>query len=364
MDRIDLLNFDREELATELSASLELQPFRAKQLLYWIYRRRFCDFVPMTDISKTVRAQLAERYTISRPEIVRREVSQDGTRKFLLAVREGDFVESVLIKQPKRYTLCVSSQVGCAMGCTFCRTATMKLKRNLWTSEIVGQVLAVQDEVARLKETGEPVEEVQNIVFMGMGEPLHNIENTIRAVKILNDGIGLNFSGRKITVSTSGIVPAIDRFCSSDAAANLAISLNATTDEVRNLIMPVNKKWPIAKLLDTLRKYPLKHRKRITIEYVLLGGLNDTREDQKRLPKLLHGIPVKVNLIPYNENAGLGFRSPSREVVMEWQDSLFRSKLNATIRWSKGDDISAACGQLATDSLRKKQEKPGLELLN
>lgn len=347
---VDILNFDRSGLVHELQGSLGLPSFRAKQLIPWLYRERVRTFEPMTDISLAVRSKLSERFLIGRPTPTTIQQSKDGTRKYLFALPSGGEVESVLIHQPKRWTLCVSSQVGCAMGCKFCRTAQMGLKRNLTTAEIVGQVLAVKDDVSEIlaRGEGEPGMEFQNIVFMGMGEPFHNIDNVIRAVQVLNDELGLAFSGRKITVSTSGLVPAIEKFGASDARANLAVSLNATTDEIRTAIMPVNKRYPLAVLLDALRRYPLKPGRRITLEYVMLGGLNDTDADLDRLPELVRGIPAKVNLIPYNENAGLDFKSPSRERVFIWQESLLSRGLNATIRWSKGDDISAACGQLAT----------------
>lgn len=342
--RLELLDFDRSELASDLDASLQLPEYRADQLVQWVYRRRHKSFECMTNMSKQVRECLSGRYSIYRPERLAVEQSIDGTRKYLFGLVDGGKIESVLIKQPTRYTLCVSSQVGCAIGCAFCRTALMGLKRNLRTAEIVGQVLAVQDDI----EGTLPGVEISNIVFMGMGEPLHNLANVIRAVKVLNDPLGLNFSGRKITVSTSGLVPAIEKFGRSECQANLAISLNATTNEVRTKIMPINKRWPLEDLLEALRGFPLKRRSRITIEYVLLRGINDRDEDLERLPRLLQGIPVKINLIPYNENAGLGFRCPDRVDVERWQRQLLNQGLNATVRWSKGEDINAACGQLAT----------------
>ncbi len=342
---VDILNFDRDALVDDLSQSLALPRFRADQLIHWLYRRRFTDFGEMTNISAQVRAELSSRYRVFRPIERAIQQSTDGTRKYLFEMGDGEQIESVLIRQPKRYTLCVSSQVGCAIGCRFCRTALMKLRRNLETAEIVGQVLAVQDDIAR--RGAAPFD---NIVFMGMGEPLHNLDQVVRAVSLLNDEHGFNFSGRKITISTSGLVPGIKKLGESKCRANLAVSLNATTDEVRDQLIPINRKWPIAVLLEALRSYPLLRRQRITIEYVLLAGVNDTEDDLHRLPGLLRGIPVKVNLIPYNVNAGLGFDAPSRDVIERWQRSLLAAGLNATIRWSKGDDISAACGQLATEA--------------
>ena len=356
--QVEILDLDRDELALDLKTRLGLEPFRARQLVQWIYRRRHRTFEQMTDIAQPVREQLAAVYSIYRPQPETIQLSKDGTRKFLFKLEDGALVETVLIKQPKRYTLCISSQYGCAIGCKFCRTALMGLKRNLKTSEIVGQVLAVQDYVAKLQsEQTEPMipEQFQNIVFMGMGEPLHNYDNVTRAIRLLNDGLGLNISGRRITISSSGLVPAIEKFGTDRGDANLAISLNATTDEVRTRIIPINKKWPIEVLLEMLRRYPLKGRARITFEYVMLKDVNDTDEDLKRLPGLIKDIPSKVNLIPYNQNAGLGWFSPDRERVAVWQDQLLKNGITATIRWSKGDDIDAACGQLATVHREKRQ---------
>ena len=336
----DLLNFDREGLQDELVQNFGLESFRARQIISWLYKRRLTDIEQMTDISKQVRETLLQNFSISRPKPVQVQKSKDGTRKYLFELEDGSRVESVLIAQATRYTLCVSSQVGCAIGCKFCRTAQMGLKRHLQTAEIIGQVLAVLDDV--------DAERFYNIVFMGMGEPFHNIDNVIRTVKILNDPLGLDFSARKITVSTSGLVPAIKKFGESKAGANLAISLNATTDEIREKIMPINKRWPLEDLTAALREYPLKKGRRITIEYVLLKDVNDSDADLARLPKLLRGIPVKVNLIPYNENTGLGYYPPSLQRINYWQETLLGKHINSTIRWSKGDDISAACGQLAT----------------
>jgi len=348
---IDVLDFDRSGLETEISEAFRLQPYRARQLIQWLYRRRVKSFEEMTDIGRELRADLASRYRIYRPKIETTQQSTDGSRKYLFRLDDDSLVETVLIRQPTRYTLCVSSQVGCAIGCSFCRTGLMGLKRNLKTSEIIGQVLAVQDDIAEREED----EQFQNIVFMGMGEPLHNIDNVVKAVKLLNDELGLNFSTRKITVSTSGLVPAIKQFGESGAGANLAVSLNATTDETRDILIPINRKYPLEDLLKTLREYPLRSKKRITIEYVMLKGVNDTDADLERLPRLLHGIPSKINLIPYNANTGLGYAPPDRDTITKWQDYLLTRHLNATVRWSKGQDISAACGQLATDSARKKK---------
>lgn len=340
-DSTDLYDLSRDDLAALLKERLDLPPFRATQIFEWVYQRRVTNFEAMTNIAKPVREQLTGLFTIPQPKIRTLQESVDGSRKYLFEIDRGQFVESVMICQERRWTLCVSSQVGCGMGCAFCRTGEMGFHRNLRTAEIIGQVVGVLDDSLRRGH------DFNNIVFMGMGEPLHNYRGVVTALKILKDGHGLNFSGRKVTVSSVGLVPAIERFSTSGVDVSLAISLNATTDEVRSKIMPVNRRFPLERLLATLRSFPLKPRQRITIEYVMLAGVNDSAADLQRLPKLLNGIPVKINLIPYNENAGLGFKSPSEQWVREWQDLLTRRGYNTTIRWSKGRDIDAACGQLA-----------------
>lgn len=343
---LDLFGCSRPELERFVVDTLGERSYRAQQIFDWIYRKRVSSFTVMSNLSATVRERVAAAAFLPDVRVRERQISSDGTRKFLVEVDNGAAVETVLIKQPTRLTLCVSSQVGCAMGCSFCRTATMGLKRNLSTSEIIRQV---QVAVADTQAVGDSF---SNVVFMGMGEPLHNLENVIRAVAIMTDQFGFGIAPRRITVSTVGLVPAIARF-GAECDANLAVSLNATTDEVRSQIMPVNRKYPLRELLGVLRRYPLRARRAITIEYVMLAGINDTADDLERLPQLLDGIDSKVNLIPYNENAGLGFRSPSREWVYHWQSTLKDRGVLVTTRWSKGVDISAACGQLATASGKK-----------
>jgi 23S rRNA (adenine2503-C2)-methyltransferase len=309
----------------------------------------------MSNLGKDVKSAIEANFSFALPEIHTRLISIDGTRKYLFRVDGGDLIESVMIKQPNRMTLCVSSQVGCALGCRFCKTGTMGLKRNLGTHEIIGQVMAVIKDAVNFGDM------FTNIVFMGMGEPLHNYDNVTDALRILRDPEGLNMSARKITISSAGLAPALERFGKEeDVDASLAISLNATTNEVRTKVMPINKKYPLEVLLETLRKYPLKKREQITMEYVMLGGVNDTPEDLKRIPKLLHGLKAKVNLIPYNFNSGLGFDSPDMDLPQKWQVELNKQGIIATIRWSKGQDISAACGQLVTDSKKKPLERKSL----
>lgn len=343
---VDFYDYSRESLAALLADRFGERAFRSTQLFQWVYKRETTDPSAMSDLGRAFRERVAATFRFPKGALHDRQISRDGTRKYLVEVDRGDRVEAVMIKQPTRMTLCVSSQVGCGMGCKFCRTATMGFKRHLSTSEIIRQVLAV---IGDAKEFGDMF---SNVVFMGMGEPLHNLRSVTEAVRILTDPHGLNIGPRKITVSTVGLVPAIREFGAA-VKANLAVSLNATTDEVRSAIMPMNKAYPISELLECLREYPLERRKRITIEYVMLAGLNDTDGDLARLPKILHGVPAKVNLIPYNENAGLGFKAPSKEQVERWQRSLCAKGLDVTVRWSKGIDIAAACGQLASATGKK-----------
>lgn len=321
--------------------------YRAAQVFQWIYRHKVDSVASMSNLGRDLKDAIDSNFTFTLPQIHTRLISTDGTRKYIFQVDQGDLVESVMIKQPNRMTLCVSSQVGCALGCKFCKTGTMGLKRHLGTHEIIGQVMAVIKDAQNFNDM------FTNIVFMGMGEPLHNYDNVTDALRILRDPDGLNMSARKITISSAGLVPALERFGKEiDVDASLAISLNATTDEVRSKIMPINNRYPLEVLLKTLREYPLGKREQITMEYVMLGGVNDTPEDLKRLPKLLRGLKAKINLIPYNFNTGLGFDAPDMSLPQKWQVDLNRHGIIATIRWSKGQDISAACGQLVTESKR------------
>lgn len=343
-EALDFYNFSYDELADCVAQEFSEPSYRVTQLFNWVYRRRNTDPLTMTNITKPLREKLAARFVFSKAAIRDRKVSSDGTRKYLFEVDYGDLVESVMIKQPGRMTLCVSSQVGCAMGCKFCRTGTMGLSRNLSTSEIIRQVNAVAEDAENFGDT------FSNIVFMGMGEPLHNFNSVVRALRILTHEQGYKMGPRKITVSTVGLVPAIKKFAAAGMPASLAVSLNATTDEVRSEIMPINKNFPISELLDTLRAIPLKKRSRITIEYVMLKGINDSAADLKRLAAMLRSMPVKINLIPYNENTGLGYKQPELETIKEWQKKLTTGGYSCTVRWSKGRDIDAACGQLAVSA--------------
>jgi 23S rRNA (adenine2503-C2)-methyltransferase len=335
-------DFDRQSLE-DLLEERGLPRYRAAQMFNWVYKKGVTSLDEMKNFGKEAREKLSGLFDFPSVTIKDRQISVDGTRKYLFGLADGRAVESVMIKQPNRMTLCVSSQVGCGMGCKFCRTATMGFVRNLTASEILQQVRGVIEDAKNFEDM------FSNIVFMGMGEPLHNLKNITTAIKILTDEQGLEIAPRRVTVSTSGLVTAIKKFGAEHLNVCLAVSLNATTDEVRSQVMPINKAFPLSELLGALREFPLEGRKKITFEYVMLHGINDSEDDLKRLPKLLNGIQSKVNLIPYNENAGLGFKAPPRDWVYHWQDKLLRTGLDATVRWSKGADISAACGQLATE---------------
>ena len=309
--------------------------FRALQIFKWVYQHDSNSFESMTNISKELRTELAATAIISnlKPEVV--EEGSDGTRKYLFTLSDGNAVESVLIPIEGRNTLCISSQVGCAMGCEFCLTGTFKLTRNLTTAEIINQIMAVRRDV-----------EIRNIVLMGMGEPLHNLDNVIPAIKIMIDGNGLQLSNRRVTVSTCGLVPEMERLGREVPNVNLAVSLNATTDELRNRIMPVNRRYPLQELLGACREFPLPGRRKITFEYVLMGGLNDSLEDAKRLLRLISDIPNKVNLIPFNEYEGCGFKAPAQAAIDAFHKYLIDRHVTVITRDSRGSDISAACGQL------------------
>lgn len=319
------------------------QRFRATQVMKWIHQGLMDSFDGMTNLSKGLRVELARIARIGFPEVVTILESEDGTAKFLLRLEDDLHIETVLIPGEDHDTLCISSQVGCAMGCAICRTAGMGFVRNLSAAEIVTQLLAVR--------RSRPRSRITNIVFMGMGEPLANFDEAVRAVRILNHPNGPGISWRRTTVSTSGLVPGI-RKLGQTVRVKLAVSLNAVTDEQRSRIMPINRKYPIAELMEALKDYPLPRRDRITVEYVLIGGFNDGDRDARGLVRLLNPIRAKVNLIPYNECAGSGLKSPSPDRVLRFQEILMSRSLMAIIRKSRGTDILAACGQLAAQHQR------------
>jgi 23S rRNA (adenine2503-C2)-methyltransferase len=341
----ELLGLTLEALRRYLSDELGLPEYRATQLFGWIHQRGETDFQKMTDLPISLRTALAERATLRPLEKDLEQRSVDGTIKYRFRTADGRLIESVYMPSPDRKTLCISTQAGCAMGCTFCMTATLGLQRNLTAGEIVAQVHAVNREV-RTGTLAEEPRPLTNLVFMGMGEPLHNFDNLKAALEILQAQQGPHFSHRHITVSTVGLVPMIERF-GRETDVKLAISLNATTDEQRSQIMPINKKWKIADLLEACRKFPLRQGRRITFEYVLMQGLNDSDADAHRLAELLRDIPAKVNLIPYNENPGLGFHSTPEERAEAFRAILADAHVAAFIRQNRGRDIAAACGQLA-----------------
>jgi 23S rRNA (adenine2503-C2)-methyltransferase len=392
--RPDLRNHTLEEME-RLMAEWGLPRFRAEQLFRGVHGRAADSLHDLTDLSKKLREELSERAVIGRLEIAREQISHDGTRKLALRTFDGRLIETVLIpdgdasaddddadlaggdsssaprtrggfrgprtppehlaqvlfpRHPK-LTQCISSQVGCALDCAFCATAKLGFGRQLSAGEIVDQVYRAE----RIMGSTTPddptrragAERVTNVVFMGMGEPLHNFDNLVRALRILTHPFGPGFARRRITVSTAGLVPGIERLAQEPLQVHLALSLNATTDEVRDQIMPINQKWKISRLLEAVRKMPLKKRQRITFEYVLLGGVNDSDQDAARLPRLLHGIPAKINLIPWNPHSQAPYRRPSDERVSAFHEALRREGLAVYVRRSRGDDIDAACGQLA-----------------
>jgi 23S rRNA (adenine2503-C2)-methyltransferase len=349
-NKTDLKNFKQTQLQQWI-ISLGHSSYRAKQIFAWIYRPGITDFDQMTDLSKQLREELREISFISSLPISVREVSEDGTLKYGLQLSDGMLIESVLIPEEERNTLCISSQVGCAMACAFCLTGTMGFKRNLTPAEIIGQICAVQADLAAA-DGGQ----ITNIVFMGMGEPLANFDNLLVALEIIMDEKGLNFSNRRITVSTCGLAPKIVEL-GKRISVNLAISLHGADDEVRNSIMPVNATYPISEVLDACRDFPLPARKSIMFEYILLAGINDSDDDARKLAKLLRDLPCKINLLPCNEAPEIPFSKPSRNRVYAFQEILRKAGYTVLIRTSRGDDISAACGQLA-NKVKKMQVAP------
>lgn len=332
---VNLKALSRKELESFIK-ELGLPLFRARQLMHWIYEKHAESIQDITELSRDLRGRLLEKAYISSLNLLDRLVSKDGTEKFLFGLEDGETIESVLITDEDRLTLCISSQAGCAMGCKFCLTGEMGIKRNLEAYEIVDQIISVARNIKPRQLT--------NIVLMGMGEPLANLDNVAEALWRITKF--MKISPRRITLSTSGITPKILELPKKAPMVNLAISLNATTDVVRDYIMPVNKTYPLKELLDACRKFPLPARKRITFEYVMLKDVNDTPEDAKRLITLLQGIRSKVNLIPFNSYKGSKFKRTGDKKMLEFQDILIKGNVTALIRKSKGQDILAACGQL------------------
>ncbi|SDW81112.1 23S rRNA (adenine(2503)-C(2))-methyltransferase RlmN [Litoreibacter albidus] len=365
--RTNLIGLTRDQLRNALieAGTPEKQSkMRAGQVWQWLYQKGVRDFDSMTNLSKDYRALLAGKFEISLPEVVTRQVSTDGTRKYLVRIAGGHEVEVVYIPEEDRGTLCISSQVGCTLTCSFCHTGTQKLVRNLTAGEIIGQVMLARDDLGEWPEPGhnpndEARRKLSNIVLMGMGEPLYNFENVRDAMKIAMDPEGISLSRRRITLSTSGVVPEIAR-TAQEIGCLLAVSFHATTDEVRDTLVPINKKWNIEELLGALRAYPkASNSERITFEYVMLKGVNDTDEDAHRLVELIKGIPAKINLIPFNEWPGAPYERSSNNRIRAFSEIVYQAGYASPVRKPRGEDIMAACGQLksATERARKSRKQ-------
>ncbi len=363
--KTNIVGLTRDQLRDALIAAgtpEKQAKMRLGQVWQWVYHWGVRDFALMSNLAKDYRALLAENFCIELPQVVTRQVSTDGTRKYLVRIAGGHEVEVVYIPETDRGTLCISSQVGCTLTCSFCHTGTQKLVRNLTAGEIVGQVMLARDDLDEWPVQGAPRVEIRlisNIVLMGMGEPLYNFENVRDAMKVVMDGEGIALGRRRITLSTSGVVPEIAR-TATEIGCLLAVSFHATTDEVRDQLVPINKKWNIATLLDALREYPnLTNSERITFEYVMLDHVNDTKEDAYRLIELLRGIPAKINLIPFNEWPGAPYKRSSGNRIHAFADILYHAGFATPIRTPRGEDIMAACGQLksATEKQRKSVAK-------
>jgi 23S rRNA (adenine2503-C2)-methyltransferase len=352
---IDLAELELHELEAALTTR-GYEPFHARQLYRWIYKRGITDVGLMTDLSRDMRARLPEQFALTTPRVVSDETSTDGTRKFVLQLADGKRIESVFIPDTPAMTFCISTQVGCAMGCGFCLTGKMGLVRNLTAGEIAGQVRV-------LAAATQLLDRPFNIVLMGMGEPLHNYDNTMKALRMLHEEHGLAVSPRRVTLSTVGIVPGLERLAREPLMPNLAVSLHATTDEQRTRLVPPNRKYPLADILAACQRFPLKRRSRITFEYVMLDGVNDTPDDARRLVRLLSGIKAKINLIPLNPAPGIPFDRPSDARVDRFAQILADRHFTVSVRKSRGRDIRAACGQLIVEGGTKKTAAQQMALL-
>ena len=352
--RRDLVGLTREELAVEL-AGIGEKPFRAKQLWHWIYHQGATDFSKMSSIARPLQERLAERFVVGRPSVATEQVSEDETRKWLFRFRDGQEAETVYIpdRREDRGAVCISSQVGCTLSCRFCHTGTQRLVRNLGAAEIVGQFMAARDAYNEWPSPrGDVPRLLSTVVLMGMGEPLYNYENVARAMHIVMDGEGIGLSRRRITLSTSGVVPMMDR-CGAELGVNLAVSLHAVRDDLRDEIVPLNRKYPIAELIAACRRYPgASNARRITFEYIMLRGVNDSEAEARELVRLIAGIPAKVNLIPFNPWPGSDYRPSGRDALERFAAIVQDAGFAAPIRMPRGQDILAACGQLRTDSRR------------
>jgi 23S rRNA (adenine2503-C2)-methyltransferase len=351
----DIAGLERTELASLLDAH-GIEPYRAGQLFRWVFGRGVTEFGLMTNLSKPLRAELPGLFRVSRPLVAATERSSDGTTKLLIELEDGRQIESVYIPDSPGDTFCISTQVGCAMKCAFCLTGKMGLARHLTAGEIVGQVRALAGAFGLTASRF-------NIVLMGMGEPLHNYDETMKALRILGDAAGFAVPPRRVTVSTVGLVPALDRLARETYMPNLAVSLHATTEAQRDLLVPANRKYRIEDIIDACRRFPVRRRDRITFEYVMLAGVNDTPEDARRLVRLLDGLKAKVNLIPLNEAAGIPFSRPSDRRVDEFARILADRHLTVSVRKSRGRDIRAACGQLIVEGTQKSAAQRLADLL-
>jgi 23S rRNA (adenine2503-C2)-methyltransferase len=355
--RRDLVGLDRDDLVAELAAIGE-KPFRAKQLWHWIYHQGVTDFSAMSSIARPLQEKLAERFVVARPSVAADQLSEDETRKFLFRFRDGQEAETVYIpdRHEDRGAVCISSQVGCTLSCKFCHTGTQTLVRNLGAAEIVGQFMAARDAYGEWPSPkGETPRLLSTIVLMGMGEPLYNYTNVAKAMRIVMDGEGIGLSRRRITLSTSGVVPMMDR-CGAELGVNLAVSLHAVRDELRDEIVPLNRKYPIAEVIAACRRYPAaSNARRITFEYVMLKGVNDTEADARELVRLIAGIPAKVNLIPFNPWPGSAFETSTRAAIDRFSRIVMDAGFSAPVRTPRGRDILAACGQLKTASERSRR---------
>ncbi|MEM8555982.1 MAG: 23S rRNA (adenine(2503)-C(2))-methyltransferase RlmN [Pseudomonadota bacterium] len=349
----------RDALASIGTPDKQLR-MRVNQIWAWIYERGVRSFDDMTNLAKAYRAKLAENFVIEVPEVVSRQVSADGTRKYLVRIAGGHEVETVYIPEADRGTLCISSQVGCTLTCSFCHTGTQRLVRNLTAGEIVGQIMLARDDLGEWPEPGTPKNEqrlLSNIVLMGMGEPLYNFDAVRDAMKIAMDGEGISLSRRRITLSTSGVVPEIAR-TAEEIGCMLAVSYHATTDDVRDKLVPINKKWPIEELLKALQAYPkLSNSERITFEYVMLKGVNDSDDDARRLVQQIRGIPAKINLIPFNEWPGAPYERSDWDRIERFADIVYKAGYSSPIRTPRGEDIMAACGQLKSETERARNAR-------
>ena len=364
MNLVGLTRAQMRNVLIEHGTNEKQAKMRVGQIWQWIYEKGVRDFAVMSNLAKTFRAELAEHFVIEVPEVVSKQVSLDGTRKYLMRIAGGHEVETVYIPEEDRGTLCISSQVGCTLTCSFCHTGTQKLVRNLTTAEIIGQVLVARDDLGEWPEPGAPKNETRllsNIVLMGMGEPLYNFDNVRDAMKIAMDPEGISLSRRRITLSTSGVVPEIAK-TAQEIGCQLAISFHATTDEVRDKLVPINKKWNIMELLDALRTYPkVSNSERITFEYVMLKDVNDTDADARRLVKLIKGIPAKINLIPFNEWPGSPYERSDWSRIEAFADIIYKAGYASPIRTPRGEDIMAACGQLKSATERARKSKKAIE---